>query len=347
MTDMADRTYRVAIIGTGGIARSHARSWAATGRVDIVAAVDIRDEAVQAFGDEYDIAARYTSHEEMLSAEKPEIVSICTWHGTHPSMTIAAAEAGADGIMCEKPMAINLADADAMLAACEASGTKLAIGHHHRFAPRNSEARRQISAGAIGVPHMLRMTVGGGLTNNGTHAIDGARYLLGDPVAEWVIGQVERRTDRYERKEPIEDLCMGLVAFEGGARLVLESDMPDGGLNGSAARLGGLQVYGTEGTISVGDGVTVTSASGAVDADVPADTNQYDELLAWLDGGSVHRNEGSNARATVEVMMAIYESARSRGLVNLPLDAGPSPLVSMIDDGSLPVEKPGRYDIRL
>jgi len=45
--------------------------------------------------------------------------------------------------------------------------------------------------------------------------------------------------------------------------------------------------------------------------------------------------------------MAIYESARRRGLVSLPLDPGPSPLVAMIDDGSLAVEKPGRYDIRL
>lgn len=344
---MTKKSYRVAIIGAGGIARSHARSWAGTGRVEVVAAVDMNDEAVQSFGDEYSIHGRYTDHDTMLSAEKPDIVSICTWHGTHPSMTIAAAKAGAQAVLCEKPMAVNLADADAMLDACRESGTKLAIGHHHRFNARNTEARRQIASGAIGTPHMLRLAVGGGLTNNGTHAIDGARYLLGDPVAEWVIGQVERRTDRYERKEPIEDLCMGLVAFEGGARFVLESDMPDGGLNGSAARLGGAQVYGTEGTLSIGEAVTVTSAAGSHDVSVPADTNQYDELLDWIEGGEVHRNEASNARSTVELMMAIYESARSRGLVKLPLDAGPSPLVAMIEDGSLVVETPGRYDIRL
>lgn len=345
---MANKTYRVAIIGTGGIARSHARGWLATGRTELVAAVDINADAVAAFGDEYSISGRYTDHEAMLAAETPDIVSICTWHGTHPSMTIAAADAGAQGVLCEKPMAVNLADADAMLDACRASGTKLAIGHHHRFSACNTAARRQIAAGAIGAPHMLRLAVGGGLTNNGTHAIDGARYLLGDPVAEWVIGQVERRTDRYERKEPIEDLCMGLVAFEGGARFVLESDMPDGGLNGSAARLGGVQVYGAEGTLTVGEALTLTSATGgSAGLDVPPDTNQYDEFLAWLEGGDVHRNEAANARATVELMMAIYESARSRGLVRLPLDPGPSPLVAMIDDGSLVVETPGRYDIRL
>lgn len=345
---MAGKTYRVAIIGTGGIARSHARSWVATGRAELVAAVDIKDAAAQAFGDEYDIPERYTDHATMLAAERPDIVSVCTWHGTHPSLTVASAEAGVAGILCEKPMAVNLADADAMVDACRRSGTKLAIGHHHRFNARNTEARRQIAAGVIGLPHMLRLTVGGGLTNNGTHAIDGGRYVLGDPAAEWVIGQVERRTDRYERMEPIEDLCMGLVAFEGGARLVVESDMPDGGLNAAAARLGSMHVYGTEGTLIVGDGVSVLSARGAsTDVDVPGDTNQYDELLAWLDGGDPHRNEGGNARATVELMMAIYESARSRGLVRLPMDPGPSPLVAMIDDGSLAVEKPGRYDIRL
>src|SRR5437667_193472 len=82
------------------------------------------------------------------------------------------------------------------------------------------------STRTIGKPTLLRSGPEGGLLNNGTHAIDLARFLLGDPAALWVIGQVERRTDRYERGHPIEDRCAGLIGFEGGARLVIESDMP-------------------------------------------------------------------------------------------------------------------------
>ena len=56
--------------------------------------------------------------------------------------------------------------------------------------------------------------------------IDHARYLLGDPGTEWIIGQVQRKTDKYERKVQSEDLCMGLICFSGEARLLLECDLP-------------------------------------------------------------------------------------------------------------------------
>lgn len=345
---MSDR-YRVAVVGTGGIARTHAHGWINTKRCDVIAGVDIRAESVAKFADEFSIPSQYTDYEEMLAKESPDIVSICTWHGTHPDITIAAANAGVRAILCEKPMAVSLGAADAMLDAVAKSGTKLAVGHHHRYNHRNTEARRLIASGAIGVPHMLRLTTGGGLMNNGTHAIDRARYLLGDPQAEWVMGQVERRTDRYERLEPIEDLCMGLIAFEKGSRLVIESDMPDGGLNDGAAGFGTLHVYGTEGTLSIGNELRLLNpdAPGWQTLDAPADTNQFEELLGWLEGKNEHRNQAHNARTVVEIMMAMYESARARGIVRLPLGTTRSPLVMMIEDGSLPVEKPGKYDIRV
>jgi predicted dehydrogenase len=343
------KRYRVAVVGTGGIARTHAQGWQSTKRCDLVAGVDIRPESAAKFAQEFSVPSTYGDVNEMLSKEKPDIVSICTWHGTHPTFTVAAANAGVLAILCEKPMAVNLGDADAMLEAVAKSGSKLAIGHHHRFSARNTEARRIIASGAIGKPHLLRLCTGGGLTNNGTHAIDRARYLLGDPKAEWVIGQVERRTDRYERLEPIEDSCAGLVAFEGGTRLVIESDLPDGGLNDKAAGFTTLQVYGTEGTLAVGGGLYLLNAAsnGWQSLDAPPDTNQFEEMLGWIEGKNAHRNEGTTARATVELMMAIYESARIRGRVSLPLTTMRSPLVMMIEDGSLRVEKEGRYDIRV
>jgi predicted dehydrogenase len=341
--------YRVAVVGTGGISRAHARGWLGTGVCDLIAGVDIRPESVAKFAEEFSVLAQYTDYQQMLERERPDIVSVCTWHGTHPDVTIAAAQAGVKAVLCEKPMAVSLGAADAMLDACARSGTLLAIGHHSRFNPRNTAARRLIAEGAIGVPHLLRQASAGGLTNNGTHAIDRARYLLGDPKAEWVIGQVERRTDRYERREPIEDLCMGLVAFEGGARLIVESDMPDGGLNSDYASGGSVQVYGTEGALWVGGALRLLAQNGqgwqAMDA--PPDTNQYDEMLGWIEGRNKHRNEGAIARATVELMMAIYESVRVRGLVRLPLETKASPLVLLIDEGRIPVEKPGKYDIRV
>ena len=73
---------------------------------------------------------------------------------------------------------------------------------------------------------------------------------------------------------------------------------------------------------------------------------QVEELVRWLDGGPEHRNAGHIARDTVEIMMAMYESARQNKVVHLPMEEQEYPLELMIDEGKVTVEEPGRYDIR-
>lgn len=337
--------YRAGIIGTGGIARRHAQGWQALDSVTVVAGADVNQSALDNFAAEFEIPSKYGDFREMLEQEALDIVSVCTWPGTHSSATVAAAEAGAKAILCEKPMAVSIGGADAMLAACEQSGTKLAIGHHHRFNPANTEARRRIAAGAIGQPTLIHSRMSGGLTNNGTHAIDWIRYWLSDPKTEWVMGQVERRTDRHERAEPIEDRCAAIISFAGGARGILESDMP-----ASNVPDGGMRIYGTEGTLKI-DGTALyvqnADAAGFQQLDIPADTNQFVELIGWLEGKNGHRNEAKHGHAVVEIMMAIYESLRTKGLVNIPMETKESPLIMMIEDGTLPVEQQGKYDTHL
>ena len=336
--------YRVGVIGCGGISRTHTRGFNAQESAQVVAGADINKDTVAKFGEEFGITALYTDFREMLDKEELDIVSVCTWPGAHAENTIAAAEHNVKGILCEKPMCISLGQADAMIEACEKSGTKLAIGHHSRFNASNTAARKLIQEDAIGQPALVTRRVGGGLLNNGTHAIDLVRYWLGDPETEWVIGQVERKTDRYERILRVEDLCMGLICFANGARAIIESDMP------ASNAPDGNVIYGTEGILKLsGDGVFLQNPnqSGWQQMEVPPDNNQFSEMIAWIEGCSGHRGEAKQVRYTVEIMMAIYESARIKGIVKMPLETKESPLYLMIDDGALPVEKPGKYDIRL
>jgi predicted dehydrogenase len=219
--------YRVGIVGCGGISRVHAQAYQGEESTEIICCSDIKEEASKKFGGEYGISESscYQDHQKMLEAEKPDIISVCTWHGSHASVTIDACNMGVKGIICEKPIATRLGDADAMLETAANKGTKLVIGHQGRFYATNTKARELVKAGAIGQPTSLFRHSGDGLLNNGTHAIDYARYILGDPEAEWVIGQVSRHTDKWERRVRIEDLCMGLVCFKGGTRFVIESDL--------------------------------------------------------------------------------------------------------------------------
>ena len=191
--------------------------------------MDVNAESAKRLSDEFSVPAVYTDYNQMLEKEALDIVSITTWQGVRAEITVAAAKAGVKGIIGEKPMAASLGEADTMIAVCEEYGAKLVIGHNGRFSPANTEIRRLVQDGAIGQPTLLhqRSKPNAGLLNIGTHAIDRMRYHLSDPETLWVIGQVSRTTNRWERRTLCEDLCMGLICFEGGARVSMKATCPN------------------------------------------------------------------------------------------------------------------------
>ncbi|MDE0301202.1 MAG: Gfo/Idh/MocA family oxidoreductase [Candidatus Poribacteria bacterium] len=341
------QTYRVGIIGCGGMSRIHANAYTENPRTTLVAAMDIDKDSAAKLSQEYSIPAVYTDYNKLLETEDLDIVSIVTWQGVRAEITIAAAEAGVKGILGEKPMASCLGEADDMIETCEKHGAKLVIGHQGRFSPMSVEIRRLIRDGAIGQPTLLhgRSKPNAGLLNIGTHVIDGWRYQLSDPETLWVIGQISRTTDKWERRTLCEDLCMGLICFEGGARGIYESDLPEPAISGTA-------IHGTAGQIrNDADGklvIQTDESKGWTEIQAaPEESNQFQELIDWMEGKiGDHRSSGRQARYTMEIMMAIYESLRIKNVVNMPLETKESPLELMVQDGTLPVLKEGRYDIR-
>ena len=347
------KTYTAAIVGCGSIGHAHAEGYQIAG-VELVAIADPQPVARQQYVQEYGALQEFATVEEMLQKAQPDLVSVCTWHLLHPAPTIAAAAAGVKGVICEKPMAIGMAAANSMVEACDASGTKLVISHQRRFTRGWERGRELVQEGAIGKPIMVDNKVGQGLMNWGTHTIDGARFVLGDPRPTWVMGAVERRTDRFERDTPIEDSCMGLVQFDDGSQMMIQSD-----LNMEDASAGSFRIRGSEGMISVGE-ARVSLFNGATGgwqeidlgdeeiAGIGGNTNaaQVRELIAWIGGGPEHRGSGHQARVTVEIMMALYESARQHQVIQLPMQEKDYPLELMIAEGTLPLSEEGRYDIR-
>jgi predicted dehydrogenase len=340
-------TYTLGTIGCGGISNYHSQAYANLDQIEIVAACDVRPDRVERYAAQYGVERTYTDFRELLHKEELDLVLICTWQGTHGPITVAAAQRpGVKGILCEKPMAASLAEADAMIAAANENNVKLAIGHQRRFMGSRTKAKELIAEGALGKPTLVRRNGGGGMLNTNTHNIDAVRYYLGDPATQWVIAQVERRTDRYERGEQCEDLCLLEACFEGGARMVIESDMP------GSDQPENTYLYGTDGILDVQNSKVRLLSSKRADweefecRDPNLPVAQMEELLAWIEGGPEHRGAPRHGRAAVEILMAAYESARIRGLVRMPLETRGNPLDQMIADGCLPVEKPGKYDIR-
>ena len=349
--------YTAAIVGCGAIGHAHMDGYNLVDEVEVIAVADPVDAARERYVQEYGQLQGYDTVEQLLAEARPDIVSVCTWHGLHPQPTIAAAEAGVRAVICEKPMAIGVGAADSMVDACAASGTKLVISHQRRFTPGWERGRELMREGVVGDPVLVTNKVAEGLTNWGTHSIDGSRFVLGDPQPQWVMGAVERRTNRYERNTAIEDACLGLLQFEGGVQLLIQSDLMREG-----ATAGSFQIQGTEGMLHVSEArVRLLNVQSQGWQDVPlsaereqisgigGNTNaaQVRELLQWLEGDvDEHRGCGRQARVTVEIMMGLYESARRKQIVNFPLQEKAYPLESMIAEGGLPVEIEGRYDIR-
>ena len=338
--------YRVGVIGCGGMGRHHTEAWQAKPATDVVAVMDVVEESAQRVAQENGVERVYTDYREMLQKEKLDIVSIPTWQGVRAEITVAAAKAGVKAIIGEKPMSASLGEADDMIDACDRNGVKLAIGHNRRFFAVDNEVRRLVASGAIGEPVFFHHHAkpNAGLLNTGTHCIDAWRYYLSDPETLWVVGQTGRYTDRWERRSRAEDFCMALICFEGGARAVYEGDLPEPAITFPT-------VTGTEGKIVIkGDKILMQQdgVGGWKEIDPPpVDTDQYQELLDWVEGKKLdHRGNGKQARYTMEIMMAIYESLRINNVVKMPLTTKESPLEMMVADGTLPVLQEGRYDLR-
>lgn len=354
-------TYRVGIIGCGGMARNHIRGYLDSGRFEIVALADLSQTAMQEVNTQFSIdPTHYTDAHKMLASEKLDVISICTWHGGHAPWTIAAAAARPKAILCEKPMADTVGAAEQMMIACQRNGVKLAIAHQRRFLPAYTLAKELIAQGAIGQVNLIQSFGGAGLPNYSSHQTDMYRYLLSDDECEWVMGNIERKTDQYERSTRIEDAAMAVFQFRSGARALILSDLVPNYYQGA-------MIYGSMGMINlttedlqimnaetggqwqrhVPDGrfFTVAEKDKRFEWEEGA-AAQADELADWIEDKTEHRGRAENGYKALQMIHAVYESARMHEKVIMPLRTRVNPLDLMVESGHLAPERPGRYDIR-
>lgn len=331
---------RAALIGCGGISERHARGFSIPGRCTVVAGADLSETNLHRTCDLIGIPGRYADHREMLRQEKPDIVAICTWPGSHAELTADCVAAGVKGILCEKPMAVSPQECDRMNETCRSAGVFLGVGHHYRFQPTIAAARDLLASDEMGNVLLMKSTSRDGLANNASHFIDVARFLLGDPQPEWAMGQVERLTDRHERAIPIEDCALGMIGFHGGVRLTIESDLSeDPSLLLIVSERGNIRIRSAQAERQDTKGCWIEIPS-------PHHLSQHGSFLDWMEGGALYPSHAGNGAWVMECIAALFESSRQRRRVQFPLSRREYPLFAMIGNGELRVETPGAYDIR-
>lgn len=190
MTTNSHRIYRAGLIGCGGVSKSHSKGLQAARNVELVALADVYEPNLRTASEAYGVDRLYTDYREMIERERLDIVDICTQAPQHAPVAITAAEMGVKGIICEKPIALTLAEADAMINVCERTGARLAINHQTRMIPNTFAAERLLHEGAIGDLRAARMIDKGGRPSGNslmellTHVFDLTRVYAGDPT--WV-----------------------------------------------------------------------------------------------------------------------------------------------------------------
>ena len=341
--------YRVGIIGCGEISRWHSDAYRECARTELVAAADIDKAHLKEYSQEYDVKALYTDYKEMLSNEKLDIVSICTYPPTHRDITRDVAQSRVKGIYCEKPMCMNLAEADDMLAVCEKNGVQLIINHQRRFERYYVKAKEILDSGAIGKlckiensPLLLD------IMEFGAHWIDLMYFFNNDVEAEWVFGQIDRRYDFNAYGHRLETECISYIKFKNGVRgFYIGGDhaLDEGCFHRITGTKGRIEINMTTAPPGVITRALVLGEKDWIVPKIPGDMLKMaieavrlsvEALVESIETGKPHPLNGRSARAGLEIIMATFESALTGKLIELPLKRKESPMAIMLDRVGIP-----------
>src|SRR5262245_49197945 len=343
---MSQPSFRVGVVGCGRISKNHFDAITRIDGLTLAAVADVDVARANAAGETLGVAA-YKSVDEMLRSADVDIVSICTPSGIHSAQGVIAAKAGKH-VITEKPMSITLAQADELVKACDNAGVQLFVVKQNRLNPPIQLLKRAVDKGRFGRIHLANVTVrwqrpqeyydaepwrgtwefdGGAIMNQASHYVD---------LIQWLVGPVESvmaKTATQARRIEAEDSGVGILKFRSGALGVIEVNV----LTYPKNLEGSITILGERGSVKVG-GTAVNRIEHWVFADYDDDDKlvdsvatappnvygfghegYYRNVVAVLRGQAKPETDGRAGRKSLELILGIYESAKTGREVPIPL----------------------------
>ena len=344
----AQKNFRIALVGCGRISKNHFEAIGQIDGLDLVAVSDVDAERAKRAGEEWKVPY-FSSYEKMLAESNADVVTIATPSGLHAEQGIAAAEAGMHVVM-EKPMAISLTGADALVHTCDKARVQLFVVKQNRLNPPIQLLKRAVDRNRFGRVYLANCTVhwarpqeyydqapwrgtwefdGGAFMNQASHYVD---------LIQWLVGPVESvmaKTATLARRIETEDTGIAILKFRSGALGTIEVTM----LAYPRNLEGSITILGEKGSAKVG-GTAVNKIENWEFAEYDdddklvetANTNPpnvyglghqgyYRNVLAVLRGEAKADTDGRAGRKSLELILGIYESAKTGREVPLPLRA--------------------------
>lgn len=343
---------KYALIGCGRISPNHIEA-AKNNHLDFVAMCDFLSEAMEEKSDRFglDNVKKYTDYREMLKVEKPELVAIATESGKHAEIALACIASGCN-VIIEKPIALSIADADAIIAAGHEAGVVVCANHQNRFNKSVQYIRKALEGGRFGrlshgAAHIRwnrgknyyeqapwRGTWaqdGGCLMNQCIHNIDLLRWMMGNDVEE-----VMAYTDQLEHQYlEAEDLGLAVVKFKNGSYGLIEGTTnvyPQNleetlyifGQKGTAKAAGTsdniIEEWCFEDKLDDPDCVKSTYSENPPNVYGYGHTPLYEDVIDAIQSGRQPYVTGEDGKRAVEMVLAIYKSAAEHRPVKFPLE---------------------------
>lgn len=335
------RELGIGIAGAGVIGTLHAGALAGIDGASLVAVAEPREEAGQQLAAKHG-ARWYASFEELLAQPDVDLVILATPSGMHPEQAVQTATAGKH-IITEKPMAISGEGATRMINAAKANDVTLAVIFQNRLQPDVLKLRRAVERGALGQPVLGNALVHWHRTDEyyaanggwrGTWALDGGGALMNQSIhtidlLQWIMGgvaSIQAQTATLTHAIEAEDTASAAVAFHNGALGAIQgttSAMQDYpvrveliGDQGRAALTGGTLTDYT-GTVELTDALLTDEDRRLLDGWTPNEGfgaghhRQLREIIRAIREGGVAPVPGDEARKAVDIILGIYESART------------------------------------
>jgi predicted dehydrogenase len=309
---------RVALVGSGSIQNVHARAVLEHPNGELVAIANWREPSARALAERYGVPQVTTDVEEIVSAPDVDAAVVATPNALHAAQTIALLRSGKH-VLVEKPMAMGVSECDEMIEASRDSGAFLMVAHCWRFHDEVRAMRDRIAARELGEvvkTHGYGVHVnwgptgwfvdpalagGGALVDMGVHAIDTARFLLGDPLPTRVCATVETRYGDYA----VDDDGTLLISWSSGVSSVVESGWWQPHAGGLEAD---TEVFGTKGYARIWD--PEPPSADDEHGSQPMYTAQMAEFLDAIAEGRQPRPSGEDGRVVMQVVEEAYRSAK-------------------------------------
>ncbi|MBP7309914.1 MAG: Gfo/Idh/MocA family oxidoreductase [Candidatus Cloacimonetes bacterium] len=338
---------RIGIIGCGRISKNHLDAVSQIPDAEFVAASDIVPEKLQQVGEQYGITKLYANYMEMLDNEKLDLVSICSPSGMHPQMGIDVANHKIN-VLTEKPMATNIEAADKLIQACDQNGVRLFVVKQNRLNSTMQLLKRAVDKNRFGRIYVAQSNVfwqrpqayydaekwrgtwefdGGAFMNQASHYVDAMYWLLGN------VDSVMSSTATMARRIEAEDTGCAILNFRSGIIATLNVTM----LTYPKNFEGSITIIGEKGTVKVG-GMAVNKIEKWEFEDyddddrIALDTNYVPPNVYGFGHNPYYRNvvdvllekgvpatDGRDGRKSVEIIQAIYLSAKTGKRISLPL----------------------------